>query len=118
MTEHDPRTPGRAGPLASQLGRADLIRRLSRLSLGEEALPRVLRLVEDEVAAAVASYAKDAFSASEVEAAGGDTDLVSKLRSQREDERRVAAIRSANLHTLTAEQLEGVLTEARSGARN
>jgi hypothetical protein len=115
MSEHDSRTPGRAGGLGSQLGRADLLRRLSRLSLGEEALPRVLRVVEDEVAQAIASYSKDAFSATEIEAAGGDADLVSALRATREDERRLAAIRGAGLHELSADQLEAVLVEARSG---
>jgi hypothetical protein len=109
----DPRTPGRAAALGSSLGRADLVRRLARLSLGDEALPRVLRLVEDEVAAALATHSKDSYTTAEISAAGGDDDLVAKLKATREDERRVAAIRSASLADLSADDLQAVLAGAR-----
>ena len=103
------RTPGRAG---SHLGRADLLRRLQRLALGPEALPRVMRLVEDELASALEAQAKDSYTASEISAAGGDDDLVAKLRAQRTEAERIAAIKAAGLADLSKEQLEAVLAEA------
>ena len=111
--QSDPRTPGRSAGLGSSLGRADLVRRLRRLSLGDEALPRVLRLVEEEVAAALAAQSQDSFTAAEISQLGGDADLVAKLKAHREDTRRVAAIRTAGLATLSPDALQAVLAGAR-----
>ncbi|RMG12712.1 MAG: hypothetical protein D6731_13360 [Planctomycetota bacterium] len=114
MTEpaHDPRTPGRSH--ASALGRADLLRRLQGLALGPEALPRVLRLVEREVERALAARGADAYTASEILAAGGGEELVAALREARERERRVRKLRETGLADLSAERLAAVLSEARS----
>ena len=116
QTSTDRRTPSRAAQgLASHLGRADLLRRLQRLSLGEEALPRVLRLIEEEVAQAVASFAQDAFSASEIEEAA-DGEVLAKLRERRAERERIEAIKSAGLASLSPDELEAVLSDARRGS--
>ena len=117
QTQTDPRTPGRAASsTSSSLGRADLLRRLGRLSLGAEALPRVLRLIEEEVAKAVETHSNDSFSADEIEAVSGDGELVGKLRTHRKEQQRVAAIKAAGLASLSPDQLQAVLTESKKGS--
>ena len=116
QTSSDLRTPGRAAlGLESHLGRADLARRLQRFSLDAETLPRVLRVIEDEVAKAVASFAQDAFSASEIEDAAG-AEALAKVRERRTELERVEAIRSAGLAGLGADELAAVLSDAKKGS--
>ena len=111
----DPRTPGRRGTLRSSVARADLLRRLRGLGVGDEALPRVLRLVEAEVERAVEARSAEAFSAEEVAAVTDDDQVVARLRERRDDARRVETIRRLGLHTLDVAELEQVLAAARAG---
>ncbi len=113
QSQTDPRTPGRVASMASSLGRADLLRRLKRLSLGDEALPRVLRLLEEEITKALEAQAESSFSTEEIQAVSEGAELIDKLRAQRQEQERVAAIRAAGLSDLPAEDLEVLLAEAR-----
>lgn len=106
------RTPARRGS-SSNLGQGDLLRRVKRLALPAEAVPRVLRFLETEIGDAVASRSEFTFSAEEIRRAGGDDALVEALRAQRKDQQRVDAIRRAGLAELPAEALEALLAEAR-----
>ena len=113
QSQTDPRTPGRVAGMASSLGRADLLRRLKRLSLGDEALPRVLRLLEEEITKSLEAQSESSFSIEEIQAVSEDAELIDKLRAQREERERVASIRAAGLSELALEDLQAVLTEAR-----
>lgn len=113
QTENDLRTPGRSAGARSTLAAQDLLRRLQRLPIPAEALPRLARFVEDEVAAALENAGKDSFSAAEVTAAGGDADLVAALRKRRAEAERVESLRRAGLSALAPEELERVLELAR-----
>lgn len=86
---------------------------MRRLGLPPEAEPRVLRFLEDELEAALAAQSEDAFSASDVEAAGGGAELVEALRAQRSDRARAAALRRAGLADLSAEELAQVVAAAK-----
>ncbi len=116
QTQTDPRTPGRSASVASSLGRADLLRRLGRLSLGAEALPRVLRLLEEEIAQALETSVGDSFTANEIEEVSGDAELVTKLRAHRKDQERVAAIRASGMADLSADDLQALLAESKKGS--
>lgn len=113
----DPRTPGRRRTLASNLARADLARRLRALALPEDAVARVVRLLEDELSAALEAQARDLFSGAELEEAGAEPALLETLRRRRREREQVEAIRAAGLADLDPVQLEQVLAEARVGGR-
>lgn len=108
----DARSPGRGAP-TSALARHDLLRRVERLRLSEETLPRVLRLIEREVEGALDRALLQRYSLDEVRAAGGDEALVESLIQARRDAERAEAIRAAGLHALPPEQLEALLSAAR-----
>lgn len=111
-TTPDLRTPGRrAGK--SPLAEADLARRLARLPIPPEAIPRLVRFVADEVQAALEARARAGFTAAEIEAAGGDASLIEKLEKARTDRDRIEAIRRAGLDGLNKAELEQVLERAR-----
>jgi hypothetical protein len=107
----DLRTPGRRA--GSAVAQGDLARRLARLPIPQEAIPRLVRFVEDEVHAALEARAKDGFSAADVEAAGGDAALLERLEKARAERERVDAIRRAGLDGLTKAELEQALEQAR-----
>ena len=107
------RSPGRSAPI-SALGRHDLLRRVERLRLGDEAPPRVLRLVETEIEAAVDRALAQRYTVEEIQAAGGGDELVTRLRAERADRDRAAAIAKAGLHDLSPEQLGSLLSAARA----
>lgn len=113
QTKTDSRTPGRVAGMTSRLGRADLLRRLEHLSLGDEALPRVLRLLEEEITKALEAQAESSFTTEEIQAVSDDAELIEKLRTQRKERDRIEAIRAAGLSNLPAEDLEALLAEAR-----
>jgi hypothetical protein len=73
----------------------------------------VARLVEEEVQAALAAAAQDAFSAAEIQAAGGDAALLSALRERRSQAERIEALRRGGLSGLDRDELERVLELAR-----
>lgn len=108
----DLRTPGRRAG-RSTLAEADLARRLARLPIPPEAIPRLTRFIADEVQAALDARARGAFTAGEIEAAGGDPALVEKLEKARAERERVEGIRRAGLDTLTPAELEQVLERAK-----
>lgn len=110
----DHRTPGRRAA-RSTLAQADLARRLARLPIPAEAIPRLTRFVEDEVHAALEARAREGFSRQELEAAGADAALLDKLEAARADGERIAGIRRAGLDGLTRAELEQVLELARKG---
>lgn len=110
----DHRTPGRRAA-RSTLAQADLARRLARLPLPPEAIPRLARFVEDEVHAALEARAAEGFSAQELEAAGADAALLERLGSARVEQERLAGLRRAGLDGLTRAELEQVLDLARKG---
>ncbi|MBL4845783.1 MAG: hypothetical protein JKY65_09670 [Planctomycetes bacterium] len=110
----DARSPARSAP-TSALGRHDLLRRVERLRLGDEAPPRVLRLIEAEVEAAVERALDQRYTVEEIQAAGGGDELVVALRAQRADRDRATAIAKAGLHELEPEQLASLLSAARAG---
>lgn len=110
----DPRTPGRRAA-RSALAQADLARRLARLPIPPEAIPRLARFVEDEVHAALDARASEGFTAREIEAAGGDAALVEKLTQARLERERLEGMRRAGLDGLTRAELEQVLDLARRG---
>ncbi|MCO5171464.1 MAG: hypothetical protein M9894_34620 [Planctomycetes bacterium] len=107
-------TPGRRAA-RSALAQADLARRLGRLPLPPEAIPRLVRFVEDEVHAALEARAAEGFTAAEVEAAGGDAALLEALERRRAERERLAGLRRAGLDRLDRAELEQVLEQARRG---
>lgn len=107
----DPRTPGRNA--SSTLAGHDLLRRLRRLPLPAESLPRVARFIEDEVRAALETSQQDAWSAAEIQAAGGSEELLTTLRQRRREAERVEALRRGALAGLDKDALEQVLELAR-----
>jgi len=112
----DQRTPGRRAQASSPLAQSDLARRLGRLPLPKEAIPRLVRFVEDEVEAALKARREASYTAEEIEAAGGDAELTGKLREQRAEREKVEAIRAARLHELPQDALAAVIEQARAGA--
>ena len=110
----DHRTPGRRAA-RSTLAQADLARRLARLPIPPETMPRLARFVEDEVHAALDARAREGFSVQELEAAGADAALLEKLQAARAERERVDGIRRAGLDGLTRAELEQVLDLARRG---
>lgn len=107
----DPRTPGRNA--GSTLAAQDLLRRLRRLPLPPESLPRVARFVEQEVRAALEASQQETFSAAEVQAAGGGEELLDALRQRRQEAERLEALRRGPLSGLDKDALEQVLELAR-----
>lgn len=110
----DHRTPGRRAA-RSTLAQADLARRLARLPIPSEAIPRLARFVEDEVHAALEAQARQGFTVEELQAAGADAALVGKLQAARAERERVEGIRRAGLDGLSRAELEQVLDLARKG---
>lgn len=108
-------TPGRRAQVPSTLARHDLVARLGRLPVPPEVVGRLARVIEDEVARALATRAGDAFTADEIEAAGGGAELIEQLRTRREEQRKIDALRAAGLHELSGEELDLVLEQARRG---
>ncbi len=108
-----PTTSGRADA-ASPLADHDLARRLRRLPVPPEALPRLVRVVAEEVEAALEARQDDAYSADEILAAGGDEALLGRLEAARAERRRVERVRALGLHRLPAEALTKVLEAARA----
>lgn len=109
----DARSPARSAP-ASALARHDLLRRVERLRLGEDAPPRVLRLIEAETEAALERSLAQRYTLEEIQAAGGGEELVSALQAQRADQERAQAIAKAGLHELSADALSALLSAARA----
>ena len=110
-TPSDLRTPGRRAG-RSTLAEADLAKRLSRLPLPQEAIPRLVRFVSDEVHAALEARAREGFTAQELEAAGVDAALLEKVAKARADREKIDAIKRAGLDGLTKAELEQVLERA------
>lgn len=110
--KNDPRTPGRSAGASSTLAGQDLLRRLRRLPLPPEALPRVARFVEEEVRAALEAARTETFSPAEIQAAGGSEELVEGLRKRRSEAERLEALRGA-LSGLDRDELEQVLELAK-----
>lgn len=111
--ETDSRTPGRTATSRSTLAGQDLLRRLRRLPLPPESLPRVARFVEEEVEAALEAARKASFSADEIGAAGGDAELLAKLEKKRTEAERVQALKKSGLAGLDKDEVEKVLELAR-----
>lgn len=107
----DARSPARG---ASALARHDLLRRVERLRLGEDAPPRVLRLIERETEEALERAIAQRYTIEEIQAAGGSDELVSTLEAQRADRDRAAAIAKSGLHELSPEALQALLSAARA----
>lgn len=109
----DARSPAR-GASASALARHDLLRRVERLRLGEEAPPRVLRLIERETEAALQRSLGQRYTVEEIQAAGGSDELIAALQAKRADQDRARAIAEAGLHDLKPEELQALLSAARA----
>ncbi len=114
MNESITTSPGRRA--RSALAQGDLARRLARLPLPPEAIPRLVRFVEDEVHAALEARDREGFTLAEVEAQGGDAALLEKLEKHRADRALAAKLRAAGLHTLSKDELAAVVDRARKGS--
>jgi hypothetical protein len=86
------------------------------LPLPQEAIARLLRFLEEEIADALTAKAADTFTIAEIEEVTGDPEVGGKLRRLREKTERIEAIRKAGLMELSSEELERVLDEARTPA--
>lgn len=112
-SETDSRTPGRLASSRSTLAGQDLLRRLRRLPLPAESLPRVARFIEEEVEAALEAARRGAWTAAEITAAGGDADLLARLEKARGEAERVEALKRSGLAALDKDEVEKVLELAR-----
>ncbi len=109
----DAQTPGRRASARSNLASHDLARRLSRLPVPREAIPRLTQFVLDELDEALRAHDRAGFGEDEIEAAGGSADLLDTLRKNRADAERIEAIRAAGLADLGPSDLEAVLEAAK-----
>ena len=114
-TAQEARTPGRRAGVPSVLAGHHLAGRLAELPLPTAAIPRLTRLIQEEVEAALATADKDRFSSAEIAAAGADPQVLEALRKLRRDQERARALRAAVIHELSPKQREALLTHVKEG---
>lgn len=114
-TAQDSRTPGRRAGAPSVLAGHHLAGRLAELPLPTPAIPRLTRLVQEEVEAALALDRAERFSRAELEAAGASAEVLEKLTQLRKDQERAAALRAAGVHELSPEQRAALLAQVKEG---
>lgn len=114
-TAQDSRTPGRRAGAASVLAGHHLAGRLAELPLPTAAIPRLTRLVQEEVEAALTADRGDRFSLAEVEAAGADATVLDALKALRRDQQRARALREAGITELDSAQRAALLAAVKEG---
>ena len=109
------KTPGRRARAASAWGRADLVRRVSRLPIPEESRARVARFVEDEIERARQAWALEAAPLAGLECPKCQKPIEGELRKKVRENELVAALEKTGAADLPADELERLVSEARTG---
>jgi hypothetical protein len=107
-------TPGRRARAASAYGRADLARRVARLPIAEESRARVARFVEDEIERAKAAWALESAPLAGLECPKCEKPIEAEMRKKQRESALVAALQRAGAADLAPDELERLISEARS----
>src|SRR5581483_6754150 len=105
----EPRTPGRRARAASALGCADLVRRVARLPIPEEARARVARFVEDELERAKQAWLAEAAPLAGLACPKCEKPIEEDLRKKRREEEMLSVLRD-----LSADEAEKLIEQSRS----
>ncbi len=105
----EPRTPGRRARAASAWGRADLVRRVARLPIPEEARARVARFVEEELEKAQKAWLADAAPLAGLTCPKCEKPIEDELRKRRREDEILAVLRD-----VPADEAEKLLDQSRS----
>jgi len=105
----EPRTPGRRARAASAWGRSDLLRRVTRLPIPEEARARVARFVEDEVARAKEAWLREAVPVAGLTCPKCEKPIEEEMRKKRREDEMLAVLRD-----LPEDEVEKLVDQSRS----